>query len=237
MKSWPPTAPSRLLKNFFVDVIPSGARNLLVSRDAENKADSSARQKTPGFGMTSPGFFQHPASRAALTAAAVFLLGLAVAAGVRAAQVAIPEAADEAAFRRVSNRLLCQCGCNYMVLSCNHLDCPSATYIRKTIKTSLTEGKSEDAIVALFVEQYGERILPEPPKAGFSLLGWFMPYIALLAGLAAVLWVIRQWLWGARETPALAGEAGGDPLLRIRELEPAVMQKHHARIERDLENE
>jgi len=38
-------------------VIPRGARNLLLSPAAENKADSSARQKAPGFGMTSSGSF------------------------------------------------------------------------------------------------------------------------------------------------------------------------------------
>ncbi|MBI4443252.1 MAG: hypothetical protein HY649_07750 [Acidobacteria bacterium] len=38
-------------------VIPSGARNLLLPTTSENKADSSARQKAPGFGMTSSGNF------------------------------------------------------------------------------------------------------------------------------------------------------------------------------------
>lgn len=76
-----------------------------------------------------------------------FLLLLPISlASVSLAQNVPSERETEAAFRRVSNRLLCQCGCNYMVLSCNHLDCPSATYIRKTIKTSLADDTSEDAI-------------------------------------------------------------------------------------------
>ena len=107
------------------------------------------------------------------------LLCSAVLANVSHAQVApsqplLGERESEVAFRRVSNRLLCQCGCNYMVLSCNHLDCPSATYIRKTIKTSLADGMSEDVIVANFVDQYGVQILPEPPLHGFSLMAWVM---------------------------------------------------------------
>ena len=89
----------------------------------------------------------------------VLLLGLLAASAGSLAQDSSP---TDAAFRRVSNRLLCQCGCNYMVLSCNHLECPSATYIRRVIRTSLEAGKSEDAIVAGFVEEYGVRILPEP---------------------------------------------------------------------------
>ena len=38
-------------------VIPSGARNLLLPRTAENKPDSSDWQKAPGFSMTSQGSF------------------------------------------------------------------------------------------------------------------------------------------------------------------------------------
>ena len=118
--------------------------------------------------------------------AAALLLILAVAGSISPAQ---EPATDEAAFRKVSNRVLCQCGCNYMVLSCNHLDCPSATYIRRTIRTSLAAGKSEEAIMAGFVEQYGDRILPEPPRKGFSWMAWIMPFTALLLGFGAVSYV------------------------------------------------
>ena len=37
---------------------------------------------------------------------------------------------DEETYRHIANGLMCQCGCGYLVHSCNHLDCPSATVIR-----------------------------------------------------------------------------------------------------------
>lgn len=143
----------------------------------------------------------------------------------------------EAAFRRVSNRLLCQCGCSYMVLSCNHLDCSSATYIRRTIQTSLAAGKSEDAIVAGFVEQYGPRILPEPPKKGFAWSAWIMPFVFLLLGVAVVSYVL--WIWKSKYQTAEAGASAAstpNPTAPA-DSTPALVEKYRAQIDRELEND
>ena len=170
------------------------------------------------------------------------LICSAVLANVSHAQVApaqplLGERESEVAFRRVSNRLLCQCGCNYMVLSCNHLDCPSATYIRKTIKTSLADGMSEDVIVANFVDQYGVQILPEPPLHGFSLMAWVMPFLALLLGGGGVSYVLWQWKWkppdrGVSDT----GESVVLPAIGQKP-RPELVEKYRSQIEGDLEKE
>jgi len=148
---------------------------------------------------------------------------------------------NDAAFRRVSNRLLCQCSCNYMVLSCNHVDCNSATYIRKTIQTQLAAGKSEDAIVAAFVEQYGPRILPEPPRKGFSLAAWVMPFAVLFFGGALVSYVL--WQWKLKFRPAVAAAPAGVSMQAAsttKEPSPpasALVEKYRAQIDQELENE
>src|SRR3972149_2868250 len=144
-------------------------------------------------------FWRKPLRRLPECVAGALLVGFLVFGSFGAAQ---EDAVDEAAFRRVSNRLLCQCGCSYMVLSCNHLDCPSATYIRKTIRTSLAAGKTEDAIVAGFVEQYGAKILPEPPRQGFSWMAWIMPFAGLALGGGAVSYVLWLWKWKPAEDNA-----------------------------------
>ena len=145
---------------------------------------------------------------------------------------------DEATFRRVSNRLLCQCGCNYMVLSCNHLDCSSATYIRNTIRASLAEGKTEDAIVASFVEEYGAKILPEPPKKGFSWMAWIMPFVALVLGGGAVSYVLWLWKWKPAEDNA-AGAAPADSAKPTPEQDAssALVEKYRAQIDEELDKE
>jgi len=154
------------------------------------------------------------------------------------AQNSIDTDTTEADFRRISNRLLCQCGCNYMVLSCNHLECPSATYIRKAIRTSLAEGKADEEIVASFVEQYGVRILPEPPKEGFSWMAWIMPFLALVLGGGVVSYVL--WVWKKRPSTAAADsdasttETDATP---ENELSAALVEKYRAQIDQELENE
>jgi len=146
---------------------------------------------------------------------------------------------DEAAFRRVSNRLLCQCGsCGYMILGCNHLDCPSATYIRKTIRTALAAGKTEEEAFQVIVDQYGPKILPEPPREGFAWMAWIMPFAGLLLGGGAVGYVLWRWKKGASgEEPA--GESV-EPVAKSSvppEVPAAVVEKYRAQIDRQLENE
>ena len=178
-------------------------------------------------------FWQRPLRRfgTATAAALVCLVGLG---SLGWAQDA---AGGEAAFRRVSNRILCQCGCNYMVLSCNHLDCPSATYIRRTIQTSLAAGKNDDAIVAGFVEQYGAKILPEPPRKGFSWMAWIMPFAVLLFGGGAVSFVLWRWKKGPSAEELGENPAPQEAKTIPPEVSPALVEKYRARIDQELENE
>lgn len=146
---------------------------------------------------------------------------------------------SEAAFRRVSDRLLCQCGCSYMVLSCNHLDCSSATFIRRTIQTQLAAGKSEDAIVAGFVEQYGPRILPEPPRKGFSLSAWVMPFVVLVLGgilVSYILWRMK-FRFSSGEAEDIEKPTTGETPPKEVSVSSAVVEKYRAQIDRELEND
>ena len=132
-----------------------------------------------------------------------------------------------AAFRRISNKLLCQCGsCSYLVLSCNHLDCSSATYIRRTIKEGLAQGKSEEVILAGFVDQYGPKVLPEPPRVGFGFMAWVMPFVALTLGVFAVMFALTRM----RRKPSLAGAYPEEPEI---EATPELVDKYRDQIERE----
>jgi cytochrome c-type biogenesis protein CcmH/NrfF len=148
---------------------------------------------------------------------------------------------DEAAFRRVSNRLLCQCGsCGYMILGCNHLDCPSATYIRRTIRTALADGKTEEQAFQSIVAVYGPKILPEPPREGFAWMAWIMPFAGLLAGAGAVGLVLRHWKHSSSAEGHMAKTATAQQQTGAGAAQPvpaAVVEKYRAQIDRQLENE
>ena len=145
----------------------------------------------------------------------------------------IPDSND-AVFRRISNRVLCQCGCNYMVLSCNMLDCSSATYIRKSIRTSLAAGKDEQMILASFVEQYGPKILAEPPRQGFLWMGWIMPFAALLLGGGLVSYVL--WRWNAARKAEATEPAAASPPASPTNFSSSV-EKYRAQIDQELEKD
>jgi cytochrome c-type biogenesis protein CcmH len=64
---------------------------------------------------------------------------------------------------------------------------------RAQIKDQLSSGWSEQQIIEYFVAQYGERVLAEPERKGFTSLVWVLPVIAVLLGGAIVWRVLRSW--------------------------------------------
>lgn len=120
--------------------------------------------------------------------------------------------ADEAsrqAYKRVADKIVCQCSCSYPLDSCPHTDCPWAPKIRTLIRQQLATGKSEQEVLAGLVTQFGPVVLAAPPPEGFNLVGWVMPFLALIVGL----WLVRRilLLWRRRQ---LAPQ--GDPALVAR---------------------
>jgi cytochrome c-type biogenesis protein CcmH len=64
---------------------------------------------------------------------------------------------------------------------------------RAQIRDQLAAGWNEQQIMDYFVQQYGERVLGEPQRSGFSSMVWVLPLIAVLIGLVIVWRVLRSW--------------------------------------------
>ena len=71
--------------------------------------------------------------------------------------------------------------------------------MRSEIATRLRSGESAEEIRAFFVGRYGDWILLEPPKRGLNLVPWAVPIVALIAGVAVWVTVVRRR--GARGDP------------------------------------
>jgi len=67
-------------------------------------------------------------------------------------------------------------------------------------------------VLAYFVERYGDWILLSPPKSGFTLLVWVVPFVALGIGLVLVAITVRRW----SRTPQAAAPSQLDPAVRER---------------------
>ena len=117
----------------------------------------------------------------------------------------VAQAEKKDAFNRVSDKLICQCGCHYGLSHCPHLNCPSAPSLRAAIREKLAAGLSEEQVLKTLVAEFGPALLAAPPAEGFNLAAWVMPFVALGLGLWAAVTVARRWL--ARPPAATADAA------------------------------
>lgn len=76
-----------------------------------------------------------------------------------------------------------------------------ARQMRNLVRDQLRAGKSSDDVKAYFVSRYGEWILLQPRATGFNLLIYVVPALAVLGGLALIVFAVRRWT-RPPETPA-----------------------------------
>jgi cytochrome c-type biogenesis protein CcmH len=83
-------------------------------------------------------------------------------------------------------------------------DSPSelANEMRTLVREQLQQGKTRAQVLEYFAQRYGEWILLAPPKHGFNLIIWVLPFVLLPIGAAVVYLGARRWV----RRPA-AGEA------------------------------
>ena len=84
-------------------------------------------------------------------------------------------------------------------------DSPSelANEMRGLIREQLQTGKSRTEVMEYFVERYGEWILLAPPKRGFNLVVWVLPFVLIPVGGVAVYLGARRWVrHGAAAEPS-----------------------------------
>jgi len=74
-------------------------------------------------------------------------------------------------------------------------DSPSetASQMRGVIRERLAAGETPEQVKAYFVDKYGLWILLSPPRQGFNLLVWVVPFAGLAAGLVVLALVVRRW--------------------------------------------
>ncbi len=78
---------------------------------------------------------------------------------------------------------------------------------RAQIRDQLAEGWTDQQVIDYFVSQFGERVLAEPQRKGFTSLVWILPVIAVIIGLGVVYEILKSW-----RSPRLAPPSNAPPV-------------------------
>jgi cytochrome c-type biogenesis protein CcmH len=125
---------------------------------------------------------------------------------------------EDARFNNLGHHLMCVCSCGQVLLECNHVGCQYSDRMRTELGAALDRGDNDDLTLQSFVQKYGPTVVAAPSTSGFGRVAWIMPFAALLAGMAGLVWVVRSWR--SRPAPALADgiqPVSGPELERYRE--------------------
>ena len=129
-------------------------------------------------------------------------------------------------FNEIGHQMMCICGCNQILLECNHVGCPASDGMRNELMAAVSRGDSDSLVEQSFVQKYGPTVLAAPTAKGFDRVAYIIPFVVLILGFGLIMLVIRSWK--NRPAPALA-----DGLLPLRGAELEQF-RDQARKETDL---
>jgi len=102
-------------------------------------------------------------------------------------------AGDDVRFNALGHKLMCVCGCNQVLLECNHVGCAYSDRMRSELAASVDRSESDDLTLQSFVQKYGPTVLIAPTSSGFNRVAWVVPYLALVLGIVSLVLLVRNW--------------------------------------------
>ena len=99
---------------------------------------------------------------------------------------------------------------------------------RELIRTQLSQGMTEDQIKQYFVDNYGARVLAEPPRTGLNWLIYILPPVIILAGAFILFRSFREWTRRSEASSVLSAERSAAT--------PPAKDDYVARLEEELKN-
>jgi cytochrome c-type biogenesis protein CcmH len=113
----------------------------------------------------------------------------------------------------IGMHLKCMCrGCDMSAGGCSHPGgafsgpCETAKGMLNDVDARLAKGETQEQVIQDFVNQYGAIVYVEPPKRGFGLVAWVMPFFYAILGIALVALTIKKWL---KPRPLVVSASGG----------------------------
>ena len=122
----------------------------------------------------------------------------------------------DARFNKLGHQLMCMCGCNQILLECNHVGCTYSERMRNELTAGLERGDSDSLVLQSFVQKYGNTVLAAPTTTGFNRVAWIMPFAVFAAALALAVWFVRMWRSRAVAQPVAPPQLGAAELDELR---------------------
>jgi len=100
---------------------------------------------------------------------------------------------SDARFNKLGHQLMCVCGCNQVLLECNHVGCTYSDRMRNELTAGLERGDSDSLVLQSFVQKYGNTVLAAPTSSGFNVVAWITPFAVFFLATALAVWLVRVW--------------------------------------------
>src|SRR3954463_5882093 len=98
---------------------------------------------------------------------------------------------DSARIDRIGHQLMCVCGCNQVLLECNHVGCTYSDRMRNELTAGLERGDSGSLVLQSFVQKYGNTVLAAPTSSGFNIVAWITPFAVFGLAIGLTIWIVR----------------------------------------------
>jgi cytochrome c-type biogenesis protein CcmH/NrfF len=108
---------------------------------------------------------------------------------------------DKGRYEKLGGKMQCMCGCNQMLLKCNHVGCPVSPVMIRDLQASIKAKPQDEEVLNWFRHNYGITTVIEPATHGFELTIWVVPPV--LFSLAVVLVVLTILSWRRHASPAV----------------------------------
>jgi cytochrome c-type biogenesis protein CcmH/NrfF len=107
--------------------------------------------------------------------------------------IAFMGADTDARFNKLGHQMMCMCGCNQILLECNHVGCTYSDRMRNELTAGLERGDSDSLVLQSFVQKYGNTVLAAPTSTGFNVVAWITPFAVFVLATAMAVWLVRVW--------------------------------------------
>ena|SRR5712692_4624050 len=111
-------------------------------------------------------------------------------------------------FNEIGHKMMCICGCNQILLECNHVGCPASDGMRNELMAAVSRGESDSLVEQAFVQKYGPTVLAAPTAKGFDRAAYIVPFAALFLGFGLVVLIVRGWRNGPPSGPTGGATSG-----------------------------